>query len=179
MKIISKLVGMGFDISTKKALKKALQVIGIKPNNLERLYIDIKNSTHKDAFKRIPPKDKIVFLPQCLRDSKKCKATLDETGYHCQECGACKIADIKKKAEKLGYTVYIAPGGTMVYNLVEKEKPKAALGVACLKELCMAVENLNIPTQAVELLKDGCIDTDVSLEEVFSALEGNGVSEKS
>jgi len=176
-KIISRLVGLGFDLSTKKALKSALKVIGIKPDNLERLYIDVKNNGCADAFRAIPPEQKIVFLPQCLRNIKKCKATLDEWGWHCKECGGCKISEIKKKAESMGYRFFVVPGGTMVYKIIKELKPKAALGVACLKELAMAVETIHIPTQGITLLRDGCVNTDVDVKKVFSALEGNGVSE--
>jgi hypothetical protein len=59
---------------------------------------------------------------------------------------------------------------------VKETKPKAALGVACLKELVMAMENLPIPTVGVELLRDGCVNTDVDVKKVLKALDGNGVS---
>lgn len=175
-KIISKLVSMGFDFSTRKALAKALKIIGVKPDNLDRLYVEVKNSANIEAFRKIPAKDKAVFLPQCLRNAKKCRAPLEERGYRCLNCGSCKIAEIKKALKKKGCKIYIAPGGTMVYKIVRETKPKAALGVACLKELTMAMENLPIPTMGVVLLRDGCINTDVEVKRVIAAFNGNGVS---
>ncbi len=167
---IQKLIGLGVDLSTKKALKAALKILGIKPENVDKLYIELKNNIHKKGFDLVPPKDKIVFLPQCLRNSKKCKAKLTKYGYVCVECGACKVFKIKNKAEKLGYRVFIVPGGSMVLNIIKKEKPKAVLGVACINEIVTALEEIKIPTYGVELLRDGCVDTDVDLNEVYNLL---------
>ncbi len=170
-RLIEKLITSGGNLSTRKALKSALNVLGIKPENVDRLYVDLKNSAYKEAFRKVPKKDRVVFLPQCLRSSKKCRAELTESGYRCKKCGSCKIPEIKQKAEKLGYRVFIVPGAEMIFNIMKKERPKAVVGVACLKELVMAAEVLRIPGQGVELLRDGCADTDVELGRVFRVLE--------
>jgi len=172
-KIIQKLVSLGVDLSTKKALKGALKILGLKPGNIDKLYIELKNDIHKERFNKISPNKKILFLPQCLRNSKNCKARLGEFGYKCIECCNCKASQIKKKAEALGYRVFIVPGGSMVGKIVKKLRPDAVVGVACMKELAMALDELNMPTQSVELSRDGCVDTDVELETVMSFLKNN------
>jgi hypothetical protein len=58
----------------------------------------------------------------------------------------------------------------MVAKLVAKYEPKAVIGVACMKELVMALEGLNVPTHAIELTRDGCVETDVDIEKVKAAL---------
>ena len=171
--LVQKLISTGADFSTKKALKNTLNYLGIKPENIDHLYIELKNSIHRDMFRRISPRQKLVFLPQCLRNSRTCKAVLGPTGWKCMKCRShrtCKVFRIKQRAESLGYRVFIVPGGSMTFKIMEKLKPRAALGVACLKELVMAAEELKIPAQGIPLLRDGCINTDVSLEEVFNAL---------
>ncbi len=171
-KFIQDLIEMGADFSTKKALKRSLKLIGFRPENVDRLYIEFKNDHYREAFKSIEPKNKIVFLPQCLRTTR-CKAPITEAGYKCVKCGSfreCKVYTIKAKAEKMGYKVFINPGGSMVFKIIKKFRPKAVLGVACMKELVMAAEELRIPGQGVELLKSGCVATDVDLEHVFSLL---------
>ena len=169
-KFIQELIELGADFSTKKALKRSMRLIGLKPENVDRLYIDFKNDYHKERFHVAKPESKIVFLPQCLR-KPNCKATLDENGYHCVGCSAeCKVSVIKTKAEGLGYRVFVCPGGSMIAKIILKYRPKAVLGIACIKEIVMAAEELEqmrIPYQAVELLKDGCVSTDVDLEHVF------------
>lgn len=170
-KFIQDLIEMGADFSTKKALKRSLKLIGMRPENVDRLYIEFKNDHYRDEFKAIEPKDKIVFLPQCLRTTK-CKAPVTEMGYKCVKCstGKCKVYTIKAKAEKLGYRVFICPGGSMIFKVIRKFRPKAVLGVACMKELVLAAEELRIPMQGIELLKSGCVATDVDVEHVFSLL---------
>jgi len=171
-KIIQKLVGLGVDLSTKRALKKAIGILGVKPDNIDNLYIDLKNSIHEEKFKNAPKDKKIVFLPQCLRDCNKCKAVLGKYGYGCVKCSKkCKARKVKEYAEKIGYKVFIVPGGSMLSRIIEKFRPMAILGVACKKELVMACDELSLPSQGVELLKDGCVNTDVDFESVKKFLE--------
>ncbi|MFH1445637.1 MAG: DUF116 domain-containing protein [Nanoarchaeota archaeon] len=173
-KVIKRLINIGANISTKKALKVALKTIGAEEENIDKIYIEVNNAVNKDKFLKIKNKDKAVFLPQCLKNSKKCKGILTEDGHKCVHCGACKISEITKRAENMGYKVFIVPGGSMIEKLIKKHKPKAVFGVACLKELTMAVENIPLPTQTVKLKKDGCLDTDADINEIFDVLEGNG-----
>jgi hypothetical protein len=171
--LIQKLISTGADLSTKKALKNTLNYLGIKPENIDKLYIELKNSIYRDTFKRIGIEHKLVFLPQCLRNSRTCAAVLGPTGWRCMKCSGhktCKVFRIKQRAESMGYRVFIVPGGSMVFKIMESLKPRAALGVACLKELVMAAEELSIPIQGIQLSRDGCINTDVNLKEVFDAL---------
>ncbi|UCD07482.1 MAG: DUF116 domain-containing protein [Candidatus Aenigmatarchaeota archaeon] len=171
-RLMQKIISMGADFSTRKALKSTLRFLGVKPENIDRLYMELKNDFYRDAFMKTSPKYKIVFLPQCLRNSN-CKTKLTKFGYVCNGCGnhnACKAYRIKSKAESLGYRVFITPGGSMVLKIIKKLKPRAILGVACMKEIVMAMENLNIPGHAVELTRDGCVNTDVKISEILRIL---------
>lgn len=168
--LLKRLANIGADLGTRKTLKSALRILGIKPENIDRLYIELKNSINEDAFGKIQPKDKIVFIPQCLRNSKKCRAKLTNLGYKCMSCSNCKAKRIREKAEALGYRVFIVPGDSMVFKIISKFRPKAVFGIGCLKELVIAFEELGIPGRSIELLRDGCVDTDVNLKEVFEIL---------
>jgi hypothetical protein len=171
--LVQKLISTGADLSTKKTLKQTLNYLGIKPENIDKLYIELKNSIFNDRFRRIDPKDKMVFLPQCLRNAKTCTAVLGPTGWMCMKCSGhktCKVFRIKQKAESLGYRVFVVPGGSLVFKLIKQFKPKAVLGVACIKELVMAVEEVRVPAQGVLLSRDGCVNTDVSMKEVLDVL---------
>ncbi len=171
MNLMAKLAEMGADLSTRKTLKTALKVLGVEPSNVDRLYVDIKNSADKDLFRNAEPSQKVLFLPQCLRDPG-CKARLESHGYRCVKCNPkCKARLSKEIAEELGYSAHIVPGGSMVAKIVEEKKPKAVAGVACMKELTMAFEGLDIPAQGIELLKDGCLGTDVDLVKLRKTLE--------
>jgi len=171
MSIIQKLIALGADMSTKKAMKAALGTLGLHPENIDKLYIELKNSIHADAFKKAPKSKKIVFLPQCLRDCDNCKAKLDKFGYNCVKCSdKCYARKVKEMAEKKGYRVFIVPGGSMIAKVIKEFNPKAVLGVACKGELVMAFDQLSIPAQGVELLKDGCVNTVVDPDEVEKLL---------
>jgi uncharacterized protein len=170
--VIKKLVKLGVDLSTKKALKRSLSILGIEPDNIDKLYIELKNSINEDAFRKAPKNKKLVFLPQCLRDSKNCKAKINEDGYVCAKCSLeCKARQVKELAEKLGYRVFLVPGGSMIKTVIDREGPKAVMGVACIKELNMAFDEIKLPVQGVELSRDGCVNTDVNLEDVRKVLD--------
>ncbi len=171
--LIQKLISTGADLSTRKALKNTLNYLGIEPENIDRLYIELKNDMHAHAFRRISPGSKIIFLPQCMRNSKTCTAKLGTMGWECAKCShhvKCRIYQIKKAAEPMGYRVVVVPGGSLVFKIINELRPRAVLGVACMKELVMAIEEIGMPSQGVLLSKDGCVDTDVSLDKVLSKL---------
>ena len=170
-KVIQRIISTGADLSTKKALKNTLKFLGIEESNIDKLYVELKNDMNRDSFSKTDSAKKAVFIPQCLR-KPGCKAELNEDGYKCIECNKnkCKVYKIKKMSEPLGYRFFIVPGGSMVEKLIVKYKPEAVLGVGCINELVMAMEGIPIPTQGVELTKDGCVATDVNLKEVKKVL---------
>jgi hypothetical protein len=128
----------------------------------------------KADFSGIPFTERIIFVPHCLRNSKKCKAKDEGSYYICLECNACKIGPISKKAKELGYKgLFILKGGKAVHKLFSEVKPKAALAVACYFEGVQGMKEAKknkIPVQFVPLTKDGCVDTDTDLQEVFKAI---------
>jgi hypothetical protein len=90
------------------------------------------------------------------------------------KCGKCKIKDIIEFAEKLGYKVCVATGGTMVKRVMAKEKPEGVVGVGCIFEVKEGLELCHlygIPSQGVILSKDGCVETDVDVNELCRVLE--------
>jgi len=135
-----------------------------------------KNRENAFRFLRTPYSERVVFLPQCLRATSACQAEERGSEYLCQGCGSCKIATIARRAKELGYmSVRILKGGSALAGLVAEIKPKAALGIACCIEGVwglLACERAGVPAFCVPLLKAGCCDTDVDLDEVAGALEG-------
>jgi hypothetical protein len=179
MKILQRLVSAGADLSTKKTLKAGLRLIGVKPENIDKIYVDIKNDMNIGKFHKFRPDEKCVFIPQCLRRAKVCRAGITDDGYVCVHCGCkCDAYRIKTLCEKMGYRSFILPGGSMAVRLVKKYRPMAVMGIACLKELTAGIDGIPVPSVAVELLKDGCIDTQVDIEKVESILKGNGKNKK-
>ncbi|AIF68635.1 hypothetical protein PAP_00965 [Palaeococcus pacificus DY20341] len=176
--IIAKLASIGADLSTRNAVRMALSLVSEDEDLTDQIYVAIKNKAYKEDFSRVPVEKRAVFIPQCLRNVKECPAEFGKYGWECTKCGKCAIGDIIEYGEKLGYKqFYITPGGSLVKKVLKEKVPrgeiKAALGIACWPELAEANEKLSIlkiPLQAVPLLRAGCINTIVDLEQVKEAM---------
>ncbi len=134
-----------------------------------------KNREHALPFAKTEYRDRIVFLPQCLRATGKCAARERAAEYSCAKCRSCKIAEIVERAEGLEYrAVRILKGGSALPGILKEERPAAVLGVACSLEGALGsleCERAGIPVQFIPLLRDGCADTDVDLDRVLETLE--------
>lgn len=138
---------------------------------VERMAIRVLNRLYRKKYTAVPTRERMVIMPQCLRDLE-CPAPTDpRTGIACKRCGKCVI----DKVRKLNGTdkIYISPGGTFSVRILETNRPPAVLGVACPRDLFegMAVcHSLRIPVQGVSLLRTGCVATDVDFDQVSSTL---------
>ena len=172
--LVSAILDTGMDIGTRSSLKAVMLKMGFNVDMVDQIYCKTKNDAHADEFARIAFADRAVFVPQCLRNSEKCKAPLTEEGYACLKCGACPIGRMKAEAERIGYGgFYVVPGGSMVFKIMVRRKFKAVLGVACYFELADSMEKATlygIPAQGVPLSRDGCKDTLVDPEPVVEKM---------
>jgi len=162
MRVIEKLAESKVSGVAIQKLEKLAAKMGVDEKELFQLYVKTKNTAFKEKFAATPHRERILLLPQCLR-SRECPAKLGEYGYECQECGKCNIKEVIHMAKTLGYKdAFIIPGGSIVAKILAKARPKACLGVACLKELVLAsfaCEKIGIIGQGVALLRDGCVET--------------------
>ncbi|ENN95745.1 hypothetical protein J422_06075 [Methanocaldococcus villosus KIN24-T80] len=134
-----------------------------------RIGIEFYNKYYEDKFKST--NKKILILPHCLRDAK-CPAKLSPNGIECVMCGKCVIGEILKRAKSLGYEVYIVPGSTFLKRILKNDS--GVFGVACYKDLFYGMNYLSrksIPMQGQPLLKDGCLNTIVDVDELLNRLE--------
>lgn len=122
------------------------------------------NAIWRKVMEAIPYHRRVLLLPECLKNSKKCKAERDEFGLLCRECGSCSISGILQYAENLGYIVLITEGTTITTKLIESGEIDAVIGTGCLEvlqKMFRSVTKYAIPGIAIPLLYDGCIDTKV------------------
>ena len=133
-----------------------------------------KNRENIYKFSLVPFSKRVIVLPQCLRNIKVCKAYEDEFGLHCGGCGGCKIGVIAAEAKKLNYMdVLILRGGSILKKVLTQRKPEAVLGVACHYESAIGLikcEKYGASVQACVLTRDGCVNTDVDLEEMLELM---------
>lgn len=127
----------------------------------------------------IPMGERVLLLPHCLRPSQACPGRPSRDGFACPaDCTVqCPIRTLRGEAHRLGYKgVCIAPGGALALRFVQDTAPRAVVAIACAKELREgeeAVHGLENPRPEVVVLplsRDGCVDTEVNLEDALRLL---------
>lgn len=139
---------------------------------VDRVSIDLQNKFNGPDFAATAFKERVIFLPQCLR-STECPAKLSPEGIQCVGCGKCVVKEIKKEAEKKGYRVFVVPGSSFIKRMIIKYRPKAVIGVGCRPEIKQGLElcgKFNVPAQGVILQRAGCMNTIVDVDDVYLAL---------
>ena len=151
--------------------KTIARVLKLDEHLIDDIAIKVRDDVNKEKFREIPAEKTLIFLPHCLRH-KDCPATLQKEGLNCTECGLCSIGVIKKKAEPLGYKLYIVPGSSFVKKIVMENKFQAVLGVACHEDLNQMMMLLSdFYPQGVLLEKTGCFETSVNVKKVFEKID--------
>jgi hypothetical protein len=147
-----------------------LEAISLFEDLLEIQAINILN---RDRFTASSGR-KVLFLPHCARKymDARCKAVFDPSipTYRCMGCSPdCLINQATVIAREKGYDVYVLPGGSCIPKILASGIYDAVVGVACGAELKLGYEilgKMNIPGQAVPLLKNGCAGTYFDIEEL-------------
>lgn len=135
----------------------------------------------EERFAQVPVGERVLLLPHCLRPSGDCPGKTTREGLQCPEdCPhrkGCAIGRLRDEAERLGYKgVCVAPGGALALRFVKESNPAAILAVACYKELVEGTQALaDVPNDkpvvlSLPLLRDGCVDTEVDLEQALRFL---------
>jgi hypothetical protein len=135
------------------------------------------NLAHNGELNSIPPEDRVLLLPHCLRPTDVCPGRYSKQGLICpDDCSEqCSIRILREAATDLDYKgVCVAPGGALALRFVKQTNPKGVVAVACDKELEMGIHGVECAAQSgekemptivvVPLVKDGCVDTQVDLE---------------
>ncbi len=147
-------------------------VFKIKESLVDEILVEVRNAVMIDKFKKTKGK-RVIFLPQCMRHPQ-CKARCDPIiGYECKMCGLCDIASIYNAAKEHNFEVYVIPGGSFVKKIIKTQHPKSCIGVACYQDLAESMQGASpfMVVQGVPLIKDGCFDTKVDVNEVIKKME--------
>lgn len=150
--------------------RKILGEIGYDEIYLHYTAVTLNNEMWRETLATIPYERRLLLMPKCLRVEEKCPAPFDEFGLLCKQCGLCSIQDFQNEAEKLGYAVLVAEGSAIVMSLIQTGQIEAIVGISCLPVLERTfpyVEAAAIPSIAVPLLQDDCINTTVDIDWVW------------
>jgi hypothetical protein len=150
---------------------KVVEELNLSNSLIKQIGVQLHNIRNEKDFTKIPPEDCALFLPHCLRTAERCKATYNEDGLQCKHCTkTCKVHLLTQLGSQMGYRCFVVPGGAMVFNIAKKFKPKGVVAVACLNELregtARTESEYKVPFQIVQLTKDGCVNTEVCVDEV-------------
>jgi hypothetical protein len=138
--------------------------------------IYVRNVSNAKSFHGT--KKRVLFLPHCARKymDNRCKAHFDPKlpSYLCGHCSKdCLVNNATHLAEKKGYKVFVVAGGSCIPEILKRDGYKGVIGVACSDELKMAgeyIQRLGSFGQAIPLTKNGCANTQFSLETLYNVI---------
>ncbi|MHC1565497.1 MAG: DUF116 domain-containing protein [Candidatus Syntropharchaeales archaeon] len=148
-------------------------LFNIESDVIDRIFLKLNNSVTYNDFAATDLSDRILLLPQCMRNVD-CPAKLNPLdGFHCRACKKCQIGSIKSLCDDLDMKLFIVPGGSFAKRILKIHRPKAVIGVACFNELYEGLLNASlfkIPSQGVNLINDGCVATQVDYNQLLDVV---------
>jgi geranylgeranyl diphosphate synthase, type II len=151
-----------------------LEKLGVDEAFIDFTIVLLGNETWRKVVRATPFHRRLLLLPQCLRNNLQCKGVFDDLGLVCSGCKGCQIDDILGKAEELGYSTLVAEGTTVAIGLVEEGSIDAVIGVSCMPVLQNSFEPVSraaVPVIGLPLLFDGCTNTSLDYDWLFSEME--------
>lgn len=148
------------------------KIFGIKRRHLEGSFVAVSNLIFMKSGIKVPANKLLVLSPHCLQLST-CPHKITRDPNNCKRCGGCNVGDLMKLSEELGFTFFVATGGTLARQVVKKIRPQAVLAIACERDLMSGIQDV-YPLPAVGVLNirpnGPCNDTRVDMEEVRRVL---------
>ena len=167
MKINLKFVSFLFNSITLIA-----STIGISKNDIRKVFVKLNNRYIYSNTYNFEPKDILILIPHCVQ-KHSCKLKVTNKIENCAKCGLCNVSDLVKLKEKTGINIVIATGGTLARKIIIENKPKAAIAVACERDLTSGIQDMShIPVLGVFNKRPNgpCIDTFIDIHEVEKAI---------
>lgn len=148
------------------------KVIGIKRRQIEGSFVAVSNLIFMKSGIKVPANKLLVISPHCLQLSS-CPHKITRDPNNCKRCGGCNIGDLMKLADEMGFTFFVATGGTLARQIVMKTRPQAVLAIACERDLMSGIQDV-YPLPAVGVLNirpnGPCNNTRVDMDEVRRVL---------
>ena len=147
------------------------KIFGIR--QVEGSFVAVSNLIFMKSGIKVPAQKLLVLSPHCLQLSS-CPHKITRDPNNCKRCGRCNIGDLMKLSEELGFTFFVATGGTLARQVVKKNRPQAVLAIACERDLMSGIQDV-YPLPAVGVLNirpnGPCNNTRVDMEEVRRVLK--------
>lgn len=148
------------------------KLFGVKRRQIEGSFIVVSNLIFMKSGIKVPANRLLVLSPHCLQLST-CPHKITRDPNNCKRCGGCNVGDLMKLSEEMGFTFFVATGGTLARQVVKKIRPQAVLAIACERDLMSGIQDV-YPLPAVGVLNirpnGPCNNTRVDMEEVRRVL---------
>ena len=148
------------------------KIFGVKRRQIEGSFVAVSNLIFMKSGIKVPAKKLLVLSPHCLQLST-CPHKITRDPNNCKRCGGGNVGDLMKLADELGFTFFVATGGTLARQVVEKNRPQAVLAIACERDLMSGIQDV-YPLPAVGVLNirpnGPCYNTRVDMDEVRRVL---------
>ena len=149
------------------------KIFGIRRRQIEGSFVAVSNLIFMKSGIKVPANKLLVLSPHCLQLST-CPHKITRDPNNCKRCGGCNVGDLMKLSEELGFTFFVATGGTLARQVVKKIRPQAVLAIACERDLMSGIQDV-YPLPAVGVLNirpnGPCNNTRVDMDEVRRVLE--------
>ncbi|MCR5834068.1 MAG: DUF116 domain-containing protein [Selenomonadaceae bacterium] len=156
------------------------KIFGINRRQIEGSFIVVSNLIFMKSGIKVPANRLLVLSPHCLQLST-CPHKITRDPNNCKRCGGCNVGDLMKLSEEMGFTFFVATGGTLARQVVKKIRPQAVLAIACERDLMSGIQDV-YPLPAVGVLNirpnGPCNNTRVDIEEVRRVLSSIIIEEK-
>ncbi len=156
----------------ESVIKAILWIARVDDSIVDDVGVRLRNYINYQKFLRVPPSERFIFMPQCVR-STECPAKLTPEGIKCINCGRCRVGEAKKYAEGMGYRFFLVPGSSFIKRIMKKYRPKAIVGVGCQMEIKEGLDlchSYDIPAMGIPLLQSGCVSTTLDWEQFYDKL---------
>ena len=147
--------------------------IGISKNEIRKIYVKLNNKYIYSNKYDFNIEDILILIPHCVQKNS-CKLKVTSKIENCAKCGLCNVSDLAKLKEKIGINIFIATGGTLARKIIIENKPKAAIAVACERDLTSGIQDMkHIPVLGVFNKRPNgpCVDTLIDIHEVEDAIK--------
>ena len=148
------------------------KIFSIRRRQIEGSFVAVSNLIFMKSGIKVPAKRLLVLSPHCLQLSS-CPHKITRDPNNCKRCGGCNVGDLMKLADEMGFTFFVATGGTLARQVVKKSRPQAVLAIACERDLMSGIQDV-YPLPAVGVLNirpnGPCYNTRVDMDEVRRVL---------
>ncbi|MBQ1613608.1 MAG: DUF116 domain-containing protein, partial [Selenomonas sp.] len=106
------LINMLFPLAVRIA-----KIFGISRRRLEGSFIATSNLMFNNMGIKVPADKLLVVTPHCLQLAT-CPHKITRDPHNCKRCGGCDIGALVTLADELGFTFFVATGGTLARQVV-------------------------------------------------------------